>query len=159
MARGLSYLGALPFDLLLDELGVPRSNAWAPVFQVFLNYRLVIREHAEKMWAGTRLGEEKWHPALSGYDVAVEIMEDPEGAMLAVHVQKSLYDKEGAELLARSYVAVLKEVTRRGERIGVDRIPKWDDGDVKKALDIGKGTYNLLLLTTRTELYRFAYTS
>lgn len=134
---------ALPFDVLLDELGVPRSNAWAPVFQVFLNYRLVVREHAEKSWAGTRLGEERWHPALSGYDVAVEIMEDGEGAMLAVHVQKSLYDQEGAELLARSYAEVLKEVARRGERIGVDRVPRWDEGDVKKALEIGKGVIML----------------
>lgn len=158
-AHSALQYSALPFDLLLDELGVPRSNAWAPVFQVFLNYRLVIREHAEKMWAGTRPGEEKWHPALSGYDVAVEIMEDPEGAMLAVHVQKSLYDKEGAELLARSYVALLKEVTRRGERVGVDRIPKWDEGDVKKALEIGKGVYSVFPLITRTELHRFAHAS
>jgi hybrid polyketide synthase/nonribosomal peptide synthetase ACE1 len=131
--------------VLLDELGVPRSNAWAPVFQVFLNYRLVVREHAEKSWAGTRIGEEWWHPALSGYDVGLEIMEDGDGAMLAVHVQKTLYDQEGAELLARSYVAVLKEVARRGERIGVDRIPRWDEGDVKKALEIGKGVYQTFL--------------
>jgi len=109
------------------------------VFQVFLNYRLVMREHAEKQWVGTQLGEERWHPALSGYDVAVEIMEDPEGALLAVHVQKALYDQEGAELLVRSYAAILKEVARRGERIGVDRLPRWDEGDVKKAVEIGKG--------------------
>ncbi|RDL30421.1 uncharacterized protein BP5553_10299 [Venustampulla echinocandica] len=131
---------ALPFDVLLDELGVPRSNAWAPVFQVFLNYRLVVREHAEKSWVGTHLGEERWYPARSGYDVALEIMEDGEGAMIAVHVQKSLYDQEAAELLARSYAAVLREVARRGERIGVDRLPRWDEGDVKKALEIGKGS-------------------
>ena len=113
------------------------------MFQVFLNYRLVIREHAEKQWAGTQLGEERWHPALSGYDVAVEIMEDPEGALLAVHVQKALYGQEGAELLARSYAAVLKEVTRRGERIGLDRLPRWDERDVKKAVAIGNGMWKL----------------
>ena len=142
-AHSALQFSALPFDLLLDELGVPRSNAWAPVFQVFLNYRLVTREQADKQWVGTTLGEETWYPALSGYDVAVEIMEDTEGAFLAVHVQKARYAEAGAGLLARSYVSILKEVARRGERISIERLPRWDEADIEKAIEIGKGVFSV----------------
>lgn len=141
MHGALTHSG-LPFDLLLDELNVPRSNAWAPVFQVFMNYRLIVREHADKNWAGCHIGEEKWYSARSGYDVSLEIVEDREGTILAVHVQKALYDVEAAELLVRSYANVLREVARQGNRVKLDGLQRWDKEDVKSALEIGKGMYH-----------------
>ena len=130
---------ALPFDLLLDELEVPRSNAWSPVFQIFMDYRLVVKEHADKNWLGSKIAEESWHTSRSGYDVALEIMEGHESTMLAVHVQTALYDASAAELLVRSYANILKQVAKMGDKFSVQGLGKWDDQDVKKALDVGKG--------------------
>ncbi|KAL2198349.1 BcPKS5, polyketide synthase [Corynascus similis CBS 632.67] len=138
-ARDALRHSALPFDLLLDEVGVPRSNSWAPVFQVFMNYRLVVKEHAEKRWVGCRIGEEKWHTARTGYDVALEIVEDHEGATLAMHVQRALYDEDAAELLVRSFANAVKQLAKQGDAMPTDQLDKWDKTDVEKALEIGNG--------------------
>jgi hybrid polyketide synthase/nonribosomal peptide synthetase ACE1 len=138
-ARDALKHSALPFDLLLDEVGVPRSNAWAPVFQVFMNYRLVVKEHADKQWIGCRIGEERWHTARTGYDVALEIVEDHDGATLAMHVQQSLYDADAADLLVRSFANAVKEFAAKGDAMETGQLQKWDKVDVEKALEIGTG--------------------
>lgn len=144
-AYGALKHSGLPFDLLLDELSVPRSNAWAPVFQVFLDYRLVVREHANKSWAGCRIEEERWHASKSGYDVALEIVEDHEGAMLAMHVQSALYDEAGAGLLVRSFANALRQFAREGPALQVGAVEAWDGHDVKAAVEVGKGKHMSLV--------------
>ncbi|EKV18449.1 Equisetin synthetase, putative [Penicillium digitatum Pd1] len=131
----------LPFDLLLDELAVPRSNAYPPVCQIFMDYKLFTREQAEMPWAGCKVSEHKWHPARGAYDIALEIVEDRESALLAIHTQEALYSKEATDLLMRSYVNVLKEVVKQGgEKTKVEKLEKWDMTDVKTALELGKGS-------------------
>ncbi|KAJ5204641.1 Equisetin synthetase [Penicillium cinerascens] len=135
----------LPFDLLLDELAVPRSNAYPPVCQIFMDYKLFTREQAEMPWAGCKVSEHKWHPARGAYDIALEIVEDRESALLAIHTQDALYSKESTDLLMRSYVNVLKEVVKQGgEKMKVEKLEKWDKADIKTALELGKGSDLLL---------------
>jgi hybrid polyketide synthase/nonribosomal peptide synthetase ACE1 len=132
---------ALPFDLLLDELAVPRSNMWAPIFQVFIDYRLVPIPPEQRTWAGCRVSEETWYPARSGYDVVLEVTENQKDTSLKVHVQKGIYNNNAAELLLSSYINILTQVSKQGERIDINMLEKWDGADVKKALDIGRGLY------------------
>ncbi|KAJ4855607.1 AMP-binding enzyme domain-containing protein [Trichoderma breve] len=129
---------ALPFDLLLDELAAPRSNAYPPVFQVLMDYKLFTKEQAEMPWAGCRVGEHQWHAARGPYDIALEIVDDGEGALLALHMQGALYSQEATDLFLRSYVNVLREFVKQGGDIA--KVDKWDKADVKKALTLGKGT-------------------
>ncbi|KAF7548816.1 hypothetical protein G7Z17_g6812 [Cylindrodendrum hubeiense] len=132
---------ALPFDLLLDELAVPRSNAFPPVFQVLMDYKLLTKEQADMAWAGCKVSEHTWHPARVAYDITVEIVEDREGALIALHMQQAIYSKEATNLFLRSYVNAIKEVVNQGgEKVNVDKLEKWDKADVKKALELGKGT-------------------
>ncbi|KAN0111044.1 Bcpks5 [Hyaloscypha variabilis] len=132
---------ALPFDLLLDELSVPRSNRWTPIFQVLIDYRLVPSRPAGKPrnWAGCEVSEETWQTSRSGYDVVLEIKEDQNETTLRVHVQKALYDQAAAELLLNSYMNILRQVTEQGERTDLTKLDKWNDEDVQKALAIGRG--------------------
>ncbi|KAL7782699.1 BcPKS5, polyketide synthase [Trichoderma afarasin] len=129
---------ALPFDLLLDELAAPRSNAYPPVFQVLMDYKLFTKEQAEMPWAGCKVGEHQWHAARGPYDIALEIVDDGEGALLALHMQGALYSQEATDLFLRSYVNVLREFVKQGGDIA--KVDKWDKADVKRALTLGKGT-------------------
>ncbi|RKK07595.1 Polyketide synthase-nonribosomal peptide synthetase [Fusarium oxysporum f. sp. cepae] len=132
---------ALPFDLLLDELAAPRSNAYPPVFQVLMDYKLFTKEQAEMPWAGCKVGEHQWHAARGPYDIALEIVDDGEGALMALHMQEALYSKEATNLFLRSYVNILREVVKQGgDKLKLDKLDKWDKADVKKALELGKGT-------------------
>lgn len=131
---------ALSFDTLLDELAVPRSKTHAPVCQIFMDYKLVTREQANMSWAGCKVSEHKWHPARSTYDIALEVVEDHESALIAVHMQDSLYSKEATNLFMRSYVNVLIEVVKQdGDKLMAEKLEKWDKADVIKALELGKG--------------------
>lgn len=136
--NALKY-SALPFEVLLEELNVPRSASWSPVFQVYMDYRLVVKEHADKKWLSCKIEEETWRTARHGYDVLVEVTDSSDGATIAIHVQQSLYSEKGAELLARSYANVLKQVADVGSDLNVSRMDKWDADDIKKALSLGRG--------------------
>ncbi|KAJ5592065.1 hypothetical protein N7537_008969 [Penicillium hordei] len=139
-AYGALAHSALPFDQMLDELAVPRSNSWSPVFQIFVDYRLVPSHDGQRSWAGCKVSDEAWHTAKSGYDIVLEIKEDSGETSLRIHVQKALYDQNAAELLLNSYVNLLSQAAKQGDRIEVGKLDKWDQDDIRKALDIGQGS-------------------
>ncbi|PSR84131.1 hypothetical protein BD289DRAFT_453499 [Coniella lustricola] len=148
--QALEY-SALPFDLLLDELSVPRSNSWAPIFQIFIDYRLVPGSASggssqQRKWAGCTVSDETWFPSRSGYDVVLEIKEDANETSLQVHVQRSLYDAQGAELFMNSFVSLLEQVTgekRRGRDVELKALSKWAVGDIEKALVVGNVAHRI----------------
>lgn len=131
---------ALPFDLLLDELAVPRSNAHPPVCQIFMDYKLVTREQRDMRWAGCNMSDHKWLLAKSPYDIALEIVEDHDSSLVVVHAQEALYSKAAAELFLRSYVNILSEVVKPGgDECLIGKLDRWDPIDVKESLALGKG--------------------
>ncbi|KAK4033573.1 BcPKS5, polyketide synthase [Parachaetomium inaequale] len=130
----------LPFDVLLDELAVPRSNTYPPLCQVIVDYKLVTREQAAMRWAGCAVSDHAWLSPDSSYDVAVEIVEYDETALVSVHMQGGLYTQEAAELFLRSFENVLGTVTGDGGGdVVMDELEKWNVEDVKVALERGKG--------------------
>jgi hybrid polyketide synthase/nonribosomal peptide synthetase ACE1 len=130
----------LPFDVLLDELAVPRSSTYPPLCQVIVDYKLVTREQAAMRWAGCAVSDHAWLSPDSSYDVAVEIVEYDETALVSVHMQGGLYSQEGAELFLRSFENALGVVTGDGGgEVVMGGLGKWGGEDVKGALERGKG--------------------
>ncbi|KAI0867220.1 hypothetical protein GGS24DRAFT_486284 [Hypoxylon argillaceum] len=83
----------LPFDVLLQELNVPRSMDHTPLFQVFNDYRQIVQERGT--FGECRLGEEHWLNASTGYDIRLEVTENPNGEiLLAMNLQSSLYSQK-----------------------------------------------------------------
>lgn len=67
----------LPFDVPLNELNIGRSATHSPLFQVFVDYRQGVRETTS--FAGCEAKGESWHIAKTGYDVALDIIENIAG--------------------------------------------------------------------------------
>ncbi|TGJ81686.1 hypothetical protein E0Z10_g7081 [Xylaria hypoxylon] len=66
----------LPFHLLLSELGVARSATTTPIFQAFMDYRLV----GETMgWGEFQLELLSFRPSIMAYDVTVDIFDNAGG--------------------------------------------------------------------------------
>ncbi|KAI1070292.1 hypothetical protein LB507_010325 [Fusarium sp. FIESC RH6] len=130
---------ALPFDLLLSELGVSRSANSPPVFQVFVDYRQGTQERA-KFASFDAAGEEWYHPR-TGYDISLDLLENSEGdTLVTLQLQQSLYTQEQTELFARAYVNLLKGLTKTpGGDIPIMAPSVWADEDITKALQVGKG--------------------
>ncbi|KAF4454157.1 putative polyketide synthase [Fusarium austroafricanum] len=135
-AYGVLQHSQLPFDVLLRELNVPRSDKYTPIFQVFMDYRQVVQERSS--WGDCKISDEKWHNAGTGYDIALEVMENITTAtLLSLRLQKQLYSEEHTNLLLRSYLNVLEYMVQ-GTNKAADTVPAWSQHDLKVALDAGQ---------------------
>ncbi|KAF5675209.1 polyketide synthase [Fusarium circinatum] len=135
-AYGALQHSTLPFDVLLRELNVPRSDKYTPIFQVFMDYRQVVQERSS--WGGCKLHGEKWHNAGTGYDIALEVNENiTTDTLLGLRLQKQLYSEEHTALLLRSYLSVLEYMVQ-GTNKAADAAPAWSKDDLQVALDSGK---------------------
>ncbi|RYC91645.1 Nonribosomal peptide synthetase 14 [Fusarium oxysporum f. sp. narcissi] len=135
-AYGALQHSQLPFDVLLRELNVPRSDKYTPIFQVFMDYRQVVQERSS--WGGCKLHGEKWHNAGTGYDIALEVTENiTTDTLLSMRLQKQLYSEEHTALLLRSYLSVLEYMVQ-GTNKAADAAPAWSKDDLQVALDAGK---------------------
>nr|ALQ32785.1 putative polyketide synthase [Fusarium babinda] len=130
---------ALPFDLLLSELGVARSANAPPVFQVFVDYRQGTQERA-KFASLDAAGEEWYHPR-TGYDISLDLLENADGdTLVTLQLQQSLYTQEQTELLARAYVNLLKGLIKTpGRDMPLASPSIWADEDIASMLQLGQG--------------------
>ncbi|CAG7565352.1 unnamed protein product, partial [Fusarium equiseti] len=135
-AYGALQHSHLPFDVLLRELNVPRSDKHTPIFQVFMDYRQVVQERSS--WGGCKLSDEKWCNAGTGYDVALEVTENINtDTLLSLRLQKQLYSEEHTQVLLSSYLSMLEYMIQGSDK-SVDAAPAWSSYDTKVAVDAGK---------------------
>lgn len=99
----------IPIDLILDELHVPRSTNSPPLFQTIFNYRMGALKQSS-------IGDVtlEWHDykdTRTPYDIAVSIDEkdDGSGGFLSLGLLDYLFDREGGDLLIKSYVNILEQ--------------------------------------------------
>lgn len=128
---------AVPIDVVLNELNVPRSSSAAPIFQVLVDYRLVVQDRAR--YAGCKMGDEQRHASKTGYDIALDINENPSGSCdLTLRMQDAMYSQANTELFMRSFVNVLEEVGRHSD-MSMAGLPMWTTFDLDKAVAAGRG--------------------
>lgn len=102
---------AVPFDKLLDELGAPRSTAYNPLFQVLLDWQP--QTGNEYRLGDIEMTVERFQPAQTAYDLTLLIAESSTGgAIVHFRLQNSLYDRKGAEIIARGFTALVESLAR-----------------------------------------------
>ncbi|RDW76198.1 hypothetical protein BP5796_07019 [Coleophoma crateriformis] len=127
----------IPFDVLIDELSVPRSPEHSPLFQVAMNYRMGYGYH-------TPLGacDIEWiasAPARNPYDLLVDITEAKEGiCLLSFTTQKYLYLPEDVNRLMDSYVSLLQLLVE-DPSVTLQQLAKSGDGNKKGSIERGHG--------------------
>lgn len=127
----------VPWNVILKELMIPRTNTHAPIFQLFVDYRQITQERST--WGGCKLSDEDWLNARNGYDLTLGITDNPTGeSLLSLRLQAGLYSESSTDLLMRSYVHVL-ETFADGLDIEAASLPCWDPKDVERAIELGKG--------------------
>ncbi|OQE25033.1 hypothetical protein PENFLA_c009G01366 [Penicillium flavigenum] len=128
---------SVPWNVLLHELKIPRTNTEAPIFQLFVDYRQIARDRAQ--WCGCNLSDEDWLNARNGYDLTLGITDNPTGeSLLSLRFQKKLYSESSTELFLRSYVTMLESFAN-GVDLDVCELPRWAPSDIEAALEVGRG--------------------
>ena len=143
----------VPFDVLLNELSVPREPSHAPLFQAFVNYRQNATEARRFLDCDGELdivstGE-------TDYDISLDILDlGASGGenLVVLAVQKHLYEAEGAKILLKSYVKLLRQfLSNPAARVSWPSL--YDEKDVNRSISVGRGNnsrfYQLFLLQFR----------
>lgn len=127
----------VPFDVLLNELSVPRSSSQTPLFQTFVNYRRGVSE--ERSFCGCTGAGELISGGQIGYDISLDIVENPGGdSLLTLSVQKDLYNVDMANLLLDSYFRLVDSFSKN-PATSLNRPAIYDPVAVDKALTLGCG--------------------
>lgn len=131
----------VPFDVLLNELGVPREPSHSPLFQAFVNYRQNTTEARQFLGCDGEL--EIVSAGETDYDVSLDILDlSASGGenLVNLAVQKHLYDAEAASLLLKSYLGLLRQfVANPAARVTWPSL--HDREDVERAIEAGRGKY------------------
>ncbi|KAK4164415.1 hypothetical protein QBC43DRAFT_353361 [Cladorrhinum sp. PSN259] len=136
-AYGAMAHSRVPFDLILENLKVPRSTLHSPLFQAFINYRGGV---AEKRSFGGLDGEgEEYHFGRAAYDITLDIMDNPSSNPLVMFVvQKQLYSTEDADLVASEYIRLLDYFSRNLSST-IETVPAFNERSVEEAIKLGTG--------------------
>ncbi|KAI1193519.1 putative PKS-NRPS protein [Nemania serpens] len=127
----------VPFDVLLNELGVARSSSHTPLFQVFLNYRQGVREVRE--FCDCECEGELLGGGELAYDISFDIVENPGGETnVMLSVQKALYDNAGAQVLLDSFFGLM-EAFASNPAMRLNKPALYQKTAVEEAIELGTG--------------------
>ncbi|EFE41543.1 hybrid PKS-NRPS enzyme, putative [Trichophyton verrucosum HKI 0517] len=133
--KGLAH-SKLPFDILLDELKIPRSATSTPIFQVFVDYRQGVEEKQKYM--GLDAIGEKWHLARTGYDMTLDIVENATGdTRLELRLQQCLYTAKHTKLLLEGYANLLMAFADN-PAVNWNAPDVWDSKTINDAIEVGR---------------------
>ncbi|KAL1875163.1 putative Hybrid PKS-NRPS biosynthetic cluster [Diaporthe australafricana] len=135
-AFGSLARSVVPWNVILKELKIPRTNTCAPIFQLFVDYRQIVQERPT--WAGCKLVGEEWLNARNGYDLTLGITDNVDESLLSLRFQANIYDEASTKLFMRSYVHVL-ETFAEGADLNASALPCWAPSDIATAIQAGKG--------------------
>ncbi|KAI1422845.1 hypothetical protein F5Y12DRAFT_786475 [Xylaria sp. FL1777] len=126
----------LPFYLLLSGLGIAHSATTTPIFQAFIDYRLV----GETMkWGEFQFELLSFQPSIMAYDVTVDIFDNAGGdSRLTFIVRDDLYSQADVEQLAESYVCLVNALAREPQAT-VCEAQMFEESKIQNALDLGRG--------------------
>ncbi|KKA18098.1 Hybrid NRPS/PKS protein 1, partial [Rasamsonia emersonii CBS 393.64] len=126
----------LPFDVLLEELDVPRSSSYTPMFQVFMDYRQIAISSPKVL--GTK-ADATSSPGRTAYDLILDIRDVAgSGVNIGFRTQKSLYSQEATELLFKSYMRLVRYFASN-PAAEVNKAPLFDAADIDAAVKLGRG--------------------
>lgn len=133
----------LPFDVLLNRFNIARSATHTPLFQVFVDYRQGVQERTT--FAGCEAKGESWHIAKTGYDMALDIIENAAGdSLLTLRLQKSLYSSSDTKMLLQCYVNLLQSFSMTPE-VSLEIPSLFQKVDIDRAIELGRGQYQCCL--------------
>jgi hybrid polyketide synthase/nonribosomal peptide synthetase ACE1 len=129
----------VPFDIVLNELGVPRSSTHSPLFQVLVNYRAGVSE--TRTFCDCKSSITQFEQGQTPYDLSLDIIDNPGGdAHVLLAGQSTLYSSYQMNMLKGAYSNLLVAFARNPAlRLSIP--PLYDSEAVKQAITLGRGKF------------------
>ncbi|EEU43643.1 uncharacterized protein NECHADRAFT_70660 [Fusarium vanettenii 77-13-4] len=136
-ANGALTHSCLPFDVLLDELKIPRSTSHSPLFQVVLNFKMGSTQKVPLADCQAEVIDFK--DVNNPYDLAFDIETYPDGSTsISVKSQEYLYTKNELNLILESYVNLLGLFEKDSSKT-IGQVSQCAPDEAQKALTLGRG--------------------
>lgn len=134
----------VPFDLMLTELNVQRSASHNPLCQVIFNYRP--KAEQSRQFCGLVAEGSLFGGGETSFDLGLDVANVGAGeTLIHLSVQKSIYGKEQAEIMIRSYSNLLRSFLQNP----ATRVT-WPElhprAEVEKAVEAGRGIFSHSLM-------------
>ncbi|SPO07536.1 related to polyketide synthase [Cephalotrichum gorgonifer] len=129
----------VPFDVLLNELDVPRVPSRSPLFQAFMNYRRNQQEARSIFGCDGKL--DIVATGQTDYDISIDILDltaDGGESIVSLAVRKDLYDQKAADVLAKSYRSLLRQFVDN-PAVRVTSAALHSNEDIQSTIEIGRG--------------------
>ncbi|KAM6517298.1 Hybrid PKS-NRPS synthetase luc5 [Fusarium solani] len=136
-ANGALTHSRLPFDVLLDELKIPRSTSHSPLFQVVLNFKMGSTQKVPLADCQAEVIDFK--DVNNPYDLAFDIETYPDGSTsISVKSQEYLYTKNELDLILESYINLLSLFEKDSSKT-LGEVSQCTPDEAQKTLTLGRG--------------------
>lgn len=136
---------AVPFDLMIKDLGVAGTSSHSPVFQAMVNYRPGVSTARRFCDCDSEVATFKQGEV--PYDLALDIMENPGGSSLIMLTGQSVYyGKTEMELIKGIYLELVKSITQNpATRLKAATI--FNSSQVDASIQFGRGKFSIQILS------------
>lgn len=142
--NGVLEHSSVPFDVLVNELKLDRSANCSPVFQVMIQHRIESQDRVT--WCNATRSRGKSLKPCTGFDLHLEIVENAEGnSVVSLEMQQGLYSQEHTDLLVKTYVNLLEQLTTIPEA-PLETAELWSSEVTSMALRVATGMQTHFLL-------------
>ncbi|KAK4458141.1 putative hybrid NRPS/PKS enzyme [Cladorrhinum samala] len=133
---GLKH-SAVPFDVVLDEVGAVRHPSHSPLFQAFINYIPVIEDRA--FGVDGIMHNKEYEIGQTIYDIMLAVIDPPTGnPWISIMVQEELYTEQEARILLECFINMTEAFVNDIHLPG--RAPNmFDQEAVQQANKLGQG--------------------
>jgi hybrid polyketide synthase/nonribosomal peptide synthetase ACE1 len=130
----------VPFTVLLDDLKVPRSTTHNPIYQAFIDYRQI---NAEAGVLGAKSSGQH-SPGRSANDMILDLSAvSNDEIRLSFKVQSTLYSKEAANIMLKSYLQLIDNFTTISDyqigKLSLSKVPLFNARDIAQAQELARG--------------------
>ena len=127
----------VPFNVILEDIGVPRASTHSPLFQAFIDYRQANKTTFANFEGYTHLGSVS-HSKVP-YDVSLNVLEDYRGEIIVtVGAQTSIYSEADVQIIGNSYLNLL-ETFAKHPTTRVANSQLFAKVEVESAIELGRG--------------------
>ncbi|KAI5463235.1 non-ribosomal peptide synthetase [Mariannaea sp. PMI_226] len=127
---------AVPFDIILDEVGAVRHPSHSPLFQAFINY---IPVNENRSFGDGIMENKAYEIGETLYDIMLAVIDPPTGdPWIAIMVQQELYTEYEAQILLDCFMNLMEAFTSDIHLPG--RAPQmFNELAVQEAINLGQG--------------------
>ncbi|KAH7176829.1 lovastatin nonaketide synthase [Dactylonectria macrodidyma] len=127
----------VPFEVLLDRLGIERSSVSTPLFQVAFNYRL--GSIGQRPLGNCTMSLEEYTDVVTPYDLTINVTKTTAGGnLVACITNDNLYSLSATEFIMNALIGLVRSITLDQATV-VGNCTLFSDAQIQQAISLGRG--------------------